>query len=68
MNTDNTNELSQGSVETAAPAKRSPAAERMRAYRKRRRQGMRCVTLDLTRGGNRPLDRARSPTAGGPRG
>ena len=31
----------------AAPAKRSAAAERMRRHRERRRDGLRCVTLDV---------------------
>ncbi len=53
MNTDKTNPPSEEQVETP-PAKRSPAAERMRAYRKRRREGMRCVTLDLR---EREIDR-----------
>ena len=30
-----------------APAKRSLAAERMRASRQRRREGLRCITLEL---------------------
>ena len=32
---------------TAAPATRSAAAERMRAHRRRRRDGMRCLTIEL---------------------
>jgi len=32
---------------TAAPATRSTAAERQRAFRQRRRQGLRCVTLEM---------------------
>ena len=32
---------------TAPPATRSAAAERMRTHRQRRRDGLRCVTLDL---------------------
>jgi hypothetical protein len=31
----------------AAPATRSAAAERMRRHRERRRDGLRCVTLDV---------------------
>jgi len=31
----------------AAPAKRSAAAERMRRHRERRREGLRCVTIEL---------------------
>jgi hypothetical protein len=34
-------------VPPAAPAARSPAAERMRAHRERRRIGLRCVTVHL---------------------
>ena len=32
---------------TAAPATRSPAAERMRRYRERQRDGLRCLTIEL---------------------
>ena len=32
---------------TAAPAARSPAAERMRRHRERRRDGLRCLTIEL---------------------
>ena len=32
---------------TAPPATRSPAAERMRRYRERRRDGLRCLTIEL---------------------
>jgi hypothetical protein len=32
---------------TAAPATHSPAAERMRAHRQRRREGLRCLTIEL---------------------
>jgi hypothetical protein len=32
---------------TAPPATRSAAAERMRWHRERRRNGLRCVTLDI---------------------
>ena len=32
---------------TATSAIRSAAAERMRAHRKRRREGLRCVTIQL---------------------
>jgi hypothetical protein len=32
---------------TAASATRSPAAERMRAHRQRRRDGLRCVTIEI---------------------
>jgi hypothetical protein len=32
---------------TAAPATRCAAAERMRRHRERRREGLRCVTLDV---------------------
>src|SRR5262249_50452143 len=32
---------------TAAPATYSPAAERMRAHRQRRRDGLRCLTIEL---------------------
>jgi hypothetical protein len=32
---------------TAAPAARSAAAERMRLHRERRRNGMRCVTIEV---------------------
>jgi len=32
---------------TAAPANRSTAAERMRAHRQRRRDGLRCLTIEL---------------------
>ena len=32
---------------TAAPATHSPAAERMRAHRQRRRDGLRCLTIEL---------------------
>ena len=32
---------------TAAPATRSAAAERMRRHRERRRDGLRCVTIEL---------------------
>jgi hypothetical protein len=32
---------------TAAPATRSAAAERMRAHRQRRRDGLRCVMIEL---------------------
>jgi hypothetical protein len=32
---------------TAAPATRSAAAERMRAHRQRRRDGLRCLTIEL---------------------
>ena len=32
---------------TAPPATRSTAAERMRAHRQRRRDGLRCVTIEL---------------------
>jgi hypothetical protein len=35
---------------TAAPATRSTAAERMRRHRERRRDGLRCVTLDIRDG------------------
>jgi hypothetical protein len=35
---------------TAAPATRSAAAERMRRYRERWRNGLRCVTLDIRDG------------------
>jgi len=34
----------------AAPAARSAAAERMRWHRERRRNGLRCVTLDISDG------------------
>ena len=32
---------------TTTPAGRSPAAERMRQHRERRRQGLRCLTIEL---------------------
>jgi hypothetical protein len=32
---------------TAAPATHSPAAERMRRHRERRREGLRCLTIEL---------------------
>ena len=32
---------------TAAPATRSAAAERMRRHRERRRDGLRCLTIEL---------------------
>jgi hypothetical protein len=32
---------------TAAPATHSPAAERMRRHRERRRDGLRCLTIEL---------------------
>jgi hypothetical protein len=32
---------------TAAPATHSTAAERMRAHRQRRRDGLRCLTIEL---------------------
>jgi hypothetical protein len=32
---------------TASPATRSAAAERMRRHRERRRDGLRCVTIEL---------------------
>ena len=32
---------------TAAPATRSAAAERMRRHRARRREGLRCLTIEL---------------------
>jgi len=32
---------------TAAPATRSTSAERMRTHRQRRRDGLRCVTIEL---------------------
>jgi hypothetical protein len=32
---------------TTEPTARSPAAARMRAHRKRKRQGLRCVTVQL---------------------
>jgi hypothetical protein len=32
---------------TTAPATRSPAAERMRRHRERRRDGLRCVMIEL---------------------
>ena len=32
---------------TAAPAARSAAAERMRRHRERRRDGLRCLTIEL---------------------
>jgi hypothetical protein len=32
---------------TAAPATRSAAAERMRRHRERRRDGLRCVTVEI---------------------
>ena len=32
---------------TAPPATRSAAAERMRAHRQRRRDGLRCLTIEL---------------------
>ena len=32
---------------TAAPTTRSAAAERMRAHRQRRRDGLRCLTIEL---------------------
>jgi hypothetical protein len=36
------------SAETISPAPaRSPAAERMRLYRERRRSGLRCLTIEL---------------------
>ena len=44
MSIDDTNQLEQRSE---ASAKRSLTAERMRVFRKRRREGMRCVTLEL---------------------
>jgi len=49
MTMENTAKAQQQPVETPAPApsKRSPAAERMARHRARRRNGMRCVTLDL---------------------
>jgi len=34
-------------VALADPAARSPAAERMRLFRERRRKGLRCVTVEL---------------------
>ena len=36
-----------GIVPSAAPMTRSAAAERMRAHRKRRRAGLRCVVVQL---------------------
>jgi hypothetical protein len=33
---------------TAAPATRSAAAERMRRHRERRRDGLRCVIVDIS--------------------
>jgi hypothetical protein len=44
---DDTNQPEQRSE---ASAKRSLAAERMRVFRKRRREGMRCLTLELREG------------------
>ena len=44
MSVDDTNQPEQRSE---APAKRSLAAERMRASRQRRREGLRCITLEL---------------------
>ena len=38
-------EMTRGS--TTAPVARSAAAERMRAHRERRRQGLRCVAVQL---------------------
>jgi hypothetical protein len=35
---------------TAAPAARSAAAERMRAHRQRRREGLRCLTIEIRDG------------------
>jgi hypothetical protein len=32
---------------TTAPVARSPAAERMRLHRERKRQGLRCLTIEL---------------------
>jgi len=32
---------------TATPATHSPAAERMRLHRERRRKGLRCLTIEL---------------------
>ena len=32
---------------TAAPATRSPAAERMRRHRERRQMGLRCITIQV---------------------
>ena len=42
-----TNQSTEEAVELPAVAQRSKAAERMRVFRKRRREGMRCVTLEL---------------------
>ena len=44
MSVDDTNQPEQRSE---APAKRSLAAERMPASRQRRREGLRCITLEL---------------------
>jgi hypothetical protein len=34
-------------VPATAPLSRSPAAERMRSHRERRRKGLRCLTIEL---------------------
>jgi hypothetical protein len=44
---DDTNEPSEERIEVPSVAQRSKAAERMRVLRKRRREGIRCITLDL---------------------
>jgi hypothetical protein len=48
MSIDDTSHTSEEATPLSPPrAERSKAAVRMRAYRQRRRDGMRCVTLDL---------------------
>ena len=42
-----TNQSTEEAVELPAVAQRSKAAERMRAFRQRRREGVRCLTLEL---------------------
>ena len=39
--------MAQNAKVTTIPAGRSPAAERMRAHRERRRSGLRCLTIQI---------------------
>jgi hypothetical protein len=41
------NDIESITVALADPAARSPAAERMRLFRERRRKGLRCVIIEL---------------------
>ena len=42
-----TNDSELRNLPTAAPATRSPAAERMRRHRERRQMGLRCITIQV---------------------